>query len=100
MFREAQRCRLTFAATSICKHYEKIVVLLLQRLELCLKRTELVCLGLSSGAASGKSQLSHAKRAENISDGWRSIQSTRRIRLVLLEYTNGFDDSTRRRCEQ
>ena len=53
--REAQRCRLTFAATSICKHYQKIVVLLLQRLELCLKRTELVCLGLSSGATSGKS---------------------------------------------
>jgi hypothetical protein len=99
MIREAQRCRLTFAATSICKHYEKIVVLLLQRLELCLKRTELVCLGLSSGAASGKSQLSHAKRTEK-SDGWRSIHSTRRIRLVLLEYTNGFDDSTRRRCEQ
>ena len=76
MIREAQRCRLTFAATSICKHYQKIVVLLLQRLELCLKRTELVSLGLSSGATSGKSQLSVARETGGKSDGWRSIQST------------------------
>ena len=102
--REAQRCRLTFAATSICKHYQKIVVLLLQRLELCLKRTELVCLGLSSGATLRKVATvcrTVAKRAENISDGWRSIQSTLEPESGWPYWsTNGFDDSTRRRREQ
>ena len=100
--REAQRCRLTFAATSICKHYQKIVVLLLQRLELCLKRTELVCLGLSSGATPGKSQLSVAL-SRNVRKIRRLAQHTEHTRAESgwpYWSTNGFDDSTRRRCEQ